>query len=313
MAFETLAESAITTQDQLLKGIIEQIMHTTPLLAKLPFVEVTGNALAYNREKADGMPTVEWRSPGDLWTESSASYDNVTAALKILGGDADVDNFIAATQGNFVNQMAQQVKEKSKVMGYAFEDEAYYGDASLGSGFDGLHVLAAADTDQCLHAGSSSTGGPLTTALLDQALDLCTKGQPDMILMTQAVRRRLTQYLRLHGSYVSERDEYGRLWDRWGDNIPIVTSTRLSQVETISDGAYAAKTGGATSSVFVIHFGDQAGLTGIQHGGIAYETFERLQDKNAARTRLLWYCGMALYSTKAVVRIDGVTDAAVAA
>ena len=52
MATVTLAESAKLTQDMLLAGVIEQIVEVNPLFELFPFMEIEGNALAYNRENA---------------------------------------------------------------------------------------------------------------------------------------------------------------------------------------------------------------------------------------------------------------------
>jgi hypothetical protein len=54
MATVTLAESAKLTQDQLVSGLIESIVEVNPLYEMMPFTEIEGNAIAYNRENALG-------------------------------------------------------------------------------------------------------------------------------------------------------------------------------------------------------------------------------------------------------------------
>ena len=51
--------------------------------------------MTYNREAT--LPAATFYDVGDTWTEATPTFTQVTAALKILGGDADVDNFIQAT------------------------------------------------------------------------------------------------------------------------------------------------------------------------------------------------------------------------
>ena len=58
-------------------------------------MEVTGTAVTYNREAT--LPAATFYDVGDTWTEATPTFTQVTAALKILGGDADVDNFLQAT------------------------------------------------------------------------------------------------------------------------------------------------------------------------------------------------------------------------
>ena len=308
----SLAQSALYTQNKLHKGIVEVLIKESPILARLPFAEIVGNALAINREDPDAPPSVEWRAVNGTWTENTGDIAQVTAALKILGGDADVDNFLKKTRSNVNDLMATQVKMKTKQMAHEFEDCFVYGAASGTNQFDGLHTLLATLTGQQIHAGSVATGGPLTTGLMDELFDVIVGGPPDLILMNKKIRRRLSAYLRTVGSYRTERDDWGKYWTMWQD-VPILTSDFLVQTETISSSAYAAKTGGACSSIFAVRFGEGDGLIGIENGGITTEVWEKLEVKDASRTRIKWYVGTALYSPLAIARIDGVTDAAVSA
>ena len=307
----TLAESAELSQNLMVKGIIEELLKTSPMIAKLPFIELVGNALAINREDEDNLGSVQFRSVGGTWTGSVAHFDQVTYALTVLGGDADVDNFIQKTRSNINDQMAAQVKVKAKLMAHAFEDKLVYGDDTSTNEFDGLHTLTSTTGPQ-VHCGSSATGGALTIAKLDEAIDLCMGGRPDAILLNKPVNRRLSQYLRTVGSYTTERDDWGNYFAVY-NGIPIIPTDWITQTETISSSAYAAKTGGACSSAFVIHMGEMEGLVGLQNGGIQTEVWERLESKDASRTRIKWYVGLALYGTKSLVRIDGITNAAVTA
>lgn len=86
----TLAEAAKLSNDLLLAGVIESIIKESPVLQALPFIEIVGNGLTYNRENA--APTAAFYAVGDDWTESTPTFTQITTALTILGGDADVDN-----------------------------------------------------------------------------------------------------------------------------------------------------------------------------------------------------------------------------
>lgn len=305
----TLIESAKLSQNKLKKGVIQEVVKASPILKMLPFETIVGNSLAYNREDPDNPATVQFRPVDGVWTESTAKYTQVTASLKILGGDADVDNFIQQTRSNINNQMANAVKLKSKAMSHAFENECVYGDADVENGFDGLHNLVSAS--QSLTMAEDATGAPLSIAKLDELIDLMVNGC-DALIMNKNIRRRLTQYLRPLGSYTTKRDDYGNFWMTWGDDIPIIVSDFITQTELCdANGMFSAKTGGQTSSIFAVKFGEGDGLVGIQNGGIETEVFEKLETKDASRTRLKWYCGIALYSTLSLARLGNITDAAV--
>ena len=115
-----LTEAAKLSNDVLLTGVIETIVKESPVLQTLPFIEVVGNGLTYNQENA--APTASFFSPGDTWTESSPTFTQVTATLKILGGDADIDNFARATRSNLQDLEAAVVQLKAKALRTKFED-----------------------------------------------------------------------------------------------------------------------------------------------------------------------------------------------
>ena len=303
----TLAESAYLSQNKLVKGIIEEVLYTSPLMTKLPFINVTGNALAINREDADNMGSADFYAVDGTWVETSAAFSQATYSLTTLGGDVDVNNLIRQSRSNINDQMAAQVKVKTKKMTHTFEDQMIY--SSSAQGFSGLHSLT--DSAQMVHQGSSSTGAALSLLKLDEAVDkVSVLGTPSFILMNKTINRYLSSYLRGVGSYTTERDDYGHYFTMW-QGIPIVVTDWITQTETISGGAYAAKTGGACSSIFVVLTGEEEGFVGIQNGSIQTEVWDRLESKDASRTRIKWYVGSALFSTKAIARIDGVTAATV--
>src|SRR4030066_425492 len=133
----TLAEAVKLSNDLLLQGVVETIVKDSPVLQKLPFVEIVGNGLTYNRENA--LPTVDFYDVGDTWAESTPTFTQVTANLKIMGGDADVDNFLKATRSNIQDLEAAVIELKAKALKDKFEDTFLYGDSAQNAKqFDGL-------------------------------------------------------------------------------------------------------------------------------------------------------------------------------
>ena len=47
----TLTEGAKLSNDVLQQGVIETVIKDSPILQRLPFIEIVGNGLTYNREK----------------------------------------------------------------------------------------------------------------------------------------------------------------------------------------------------------------------------------------------------------------------
>src|SRR6188472_635170 len=133
----TKVEAAKLTQDMLLRGVIETTITESMILELLPFMEVTSTAVTYNREAT--MPAATFYDVGDTWTEATPTFTQVTATLKILGGDADVDNFLQATYADPNDLEAEVIAKRAKAVGHLFSDTFYNGDVGVNAkAFDGL-------------------------------------------------------------------------------------------------------------------------------------------------------------------------------
>jgi hypothetical protein len=235
----------------------------------------------------------------------------VTAGITILGGDADVDNFLKATRADKTNFEAQTIDNKAKAVRHTFLDYFYYGDtATAPKSFDGLHLLV--ESARQVHEGSGATGSALNMSNLDEAIDLVLDGRPDWMIMPKAIRRRIKQYITTSGAIaLTNKDDFGNRVMEY-DGVDIHVDDFLGLVETISSGAYTEKTGGATASIFLGRFGTKD-ILGLQNGGLEVKALGQLDNKDAKRWRVKWYCGLALMRTFSLVRIDGITNVAAVA
>jgi len=305
----TLVESAKLTNDYLVAGVIATIVKDNPLMERLPFIDIVGEALAYNRE--NGIPSASFYDVGDTWAEDTPQFTRVTVGLKILGGDADMDQFIQQTRSNINDQEATAIEQKAKAVRHKFEDVFFYGDATaFTKEFDGLHSVNLVPATQQVHQGATTVTAALSLMKLDEAIDMVKPGKPELMVMTRAVRRRITQHTRASGYHFTvSRDEMGRQVEMYGD-VPMVISDFLVQTETITGGAYALKTTGDSSTIFLMQFGE-AGICGAQNGPITVVRLGELESKDASRTRIKWYCTLLNYGTLSAALVDGVKDAAV--
>src|SRR4030067_3050838 len=123
----TLSEASKLSNDVLLQGVVETIVKDSPILQGLPFVEIVGDGLTYNQEKT--LPGIDFYDVGDTWAESAPTFEQLTANLKIMGGDADVDNFLKATRSNIQDLEAAVIELKAKALRTKFEEIFVYGGA----------------------------------------------------------------------------------------------------------------------------------------------------------------------------------------
>ena len=292
----TKLEAAKLTQDLLLRGVIETIVRESALLQLLPFMEVTGTAVAYNREAT--MPEASFYAVGDTWAEATPTFTPVTAELKILGGDADVDNFLQATYADPNDIEAEVIASRAKAVGHKFSDAFFNGDVAVDArSFDGITKQIPAG--QTIAPGAN--GGAVTLALMDQLIDLVRPGRPDALLMSKRTRRKLSDLRRAAGNLLEvDRDQFG-LRALFYDGIPVVVDDFVSDTQT------KGTSGAVTSSIYAVKFGQGVGLMGLEHGGIQIETVGELETKDATRHRIKWYAGLALFSELGTARLEGIT------
>jgi hypothetical protein len=289
----TKAEAAKLTNDLLLRGVIETIISDSSVLSVLPFMGVTGTAVTYNRENA--APSVAWYDVGDTWAESTPTFTQVTAPLKILGGDADVDNFLQRTYADPNDLEAEVIAQKAKAVAYEFSNAFYTGDtATNAKQFDGLAKVVTAG--QTITAGAN--GAALTLDLMDQLIDTVKPGRPDALCMAKRTRRKLSALRRASGNLLeTDVDAFGRR-ALFYDGIPILVDDFVPTNETQGTEA-------AASSVYALKFGRQ-GLMGLENGGIEVEQVGELETKDASRHRIKWYVSLALFGTLGLARLKGV-------
>jgi hypothetical protein len=304
----TLAEAAKLSNDVLLQGVVETTVKDSPILQRMPFIEIVGNGLTYNRENA--LPSIDFYDVGDTWVESTPTFSQVTAVLKIMGGDADVDNFLKATRSNLQDLQASVIELKAKALKHKFEDTFIYGNATANpKQFDGLKktIDTATAGNQVIAAGAS--GATLTLAMLDQLVDAIRGGKPDLLLMSRRSRRKINALVRASGSGMLEtdRDQWGNFIELW-NGIPIGINDFILDTHTVSGSVETLTTGSTCSTIYAMQFGD-GGLCGLTAPGhITVESIGSLETKDASRTRIKWYCSLALFSTLKAAALIGVQD-----
>ena len=288
----TLSESAKLSNDMVQRGVIETILEESPVLQMLPFETVEGNSFKYNQELSPGA--AQFYAVNAIWTEGTATFTQKTASLAILGGDADVDNFIQRVRSNIQDQRAVQTAMKAKSVARAFEDSFIYGDTAADpNSFDGLFKTVAA---------GQKVAGDITLAKLDQTIDLILGGKPSLLLMSRRTRRRLKALLQASSHYV-ERGEssFGRQVMLY-DGIPVEVSDFVVDTETAT-----AKTGGALSSLWAIQFSAADGVVGLQNGGVEVVDLGQLESKDAQRVRIRWYVSIAVLRDSCIARLHSIT------
>jgi hypothetical protein len=280
----TLAEAAKLSNDTLLTGVIETIIYDSEVLQRMPFIEIVGNGLTYNRENQ--AASVSFYDVGDAWSESTPTFTQITATLKILGGDLQ-------------DLQAAIVHLKSKAVQQKFDDGFVNGDTAVDAkSFDGIDKLCV--SGQTVSMGTN--GGTLTLEKLDELMDKVKGGKPDMLLLSRRSRRKLTSLSRGAGSGMLEthRNQFGQMVQFY-NGIPIGANDWIGDTKTVG-------TSSDCSTIYALQFGEGAAAGLTSPGGLQVERVGSLETKDATRIRVKWYVSLALFNTLKLAKLTGVRD-----
>lgn len=289
-------------------SVIAMFARESSILAAMPWQDISGNAYAYNREGS--LPGVAFRGVNEAYTESAGVINPLTEALKIGGGDLDVDTFIMATQGDGVRASHEQMKVKA--LAAEITRVIIKGDSTTNPReFDGLQNRITGS--QLIPAGATAGGDPLSLAKLDEAIDQTTN--PTHIIATKAFRRRLTAASRgtVGGSIEFTKDNFGALQTTY-NGLPVLVAYE-DNGGTEPMGFNEANPGGGAavgSSVYVVGLGSGL-VTGLQNGIMQVRDLGELHTQPVKRTRVEWFVGMAIEHGRAATRIWGISNAALVA
>jgi hypothetical protein len=294
-------EAEKLSNNDLLRGVIEEVIDKEDLFAVLPFVKTDGKAYVYNRE--NGVVEAEFLDPNDIVPEGAAKFTEVVTKVRILAHDVDVDKFLSGTMSDTTEQVAVQLAAKAKGLARKYRKTLVIGDNTANpKEFDGLQVLVAANAAQNISAGTN--GGALTLGLLDELLDSVPNGA-DVLLMRPGTIRAFRALVRQAGGNTAVDlmiEDFGR---------PMLTHNGVPILENEFIPVAAQGTATDTCSVYAIRLNETDGLHGLYAGpnaGMVVEPIGTVQNKDAFRWRVKWYAGLALKSTRSASRLVGITN-----
>lgn len=306
MASVTLAESAKLAQNELIAGVIENVITVNRMFEVLPFDGIEGNALAYNRENVLGDVDVE--GVGDtIGGKAAATFTAVTSSLTTIIGDAEVNGLIQATRsGDGNDQTAIQIASKAKSTGRKYQDMLINGTGSANQ-FNGLLNLVVAGQK----AATGTNGGALSFLFMDEMMDLVVDKDGDVDYFTfnaRTIRSFFVLLRALGGASISDVVTLPS-----GAEVPAYRNVPIFRNDWIPINQTKGS-GSAQTTILCGSFDDGsrqhgiAGLTADKMAGINVVDVGESETKDERIWRVKWYCGLALFSEKGIAAADGITD-----
>jgi hypothetical protein len=308
----TLIEAEKYSTDVLRKGVIETFARNSAVFELLPFMEIAGNSYMYNLEEA--LPNIAFRGVNEGYEEGAGLINQQAEGLTILGGDVDVDKFLAQTRGNINDLRAIQTEMKSKALALEWTKTFFKGDSETNTKeFDGLEKRVAGS--QLIYADGAGTAGvqfPKTKegdadflAKLDELID-AVEGEPDVLFMSKAMRRKVKGVLQRSEHYIENGS------DSFGRPVATYAGIPIRVIETDGTGAEILgfnETVGAdtdTASIYAVRFGADQYVSGLRNGSVNVRDLGEIDAKPVYRTRIEFYSGLAVFHPRAVARLAGI-------
>ncbi len=278
----TLTEASKLIQNPLQRGVVETFARTSPVLERLPFMDVNGNAYSYNVEQT--LPGIAFRDYNTSYTESTGVVNPHTEKLYIMGGISSVDRALVKTQGSVNNIRAIHDNMKAKAAALTFTAKFFNGDnTTAATEFDGLK-------ERLTGSQALTYTGAMTLEKVDELIDGVIGG-PTALFMSKATRRTVNALRRAAGQATEVvSDSFGRQIDAYA-GIPI------GVIEEDKDGAAIL----ADGEIYAIRMGVQEYVSGLQAGGM--EVIDLGLNRTQYETLIEWICGIAVFHPKAAARL----------
>ncbi|MDR2381562.1 MAG: hypothetical protein LBE08_10410 [Bifidobacteriaceae bacterium] len=314
----TFQQAAYLSTEELVQGVIETLIQESPILDRMPFIEVQGNSYRYNQEAT--LPGVAWRAVNGSYTESTGTVNPVTENIAILGGDADTDTFVQQVMSDVNDQRAVDTAAKVKACAAAFQSAFFLGDTEVDpNSIDGLKTRLTGG--QVITGGTNGipiigNGGTDIHAFLDkldaaigQVRGIDTSNgaiyaNRTVIAKLAAAARRISNELQFSEDIAKKRVP---MWN----GIPILDAG--IGVNGLDILAFDETQGTATTStsVYVVKYGaapHDRGVTGLTNGFVQAKDLGEISSKPAYRTRVELFAGMAVFGGQAAARLKGVLN-----
>jgi len=233
------------------KIITQMVEHLNPLRQNLPRKPGSGAGVYINR-RTPGATKAAFYSDTDSFDEETGTYAQVAFLYKTIGTQGKVTRKARAIGAKYVDLLTAEMEAKAEDFRDKEEYAICWGDSDADSKeFDGLYKLC--DASNIIPAGSNSSGGDLTLALLDQALD-AIRGMPGMIVCSKRTRRRIRALMQTQQRFINTVKVRGGFEVLSYNEVPILVSNQIPDTQQVSAtcATITSLTGGSLSTLFVV-------------------------------------------------------------
>jgi len=301
----TLLEAAKVCQVPLQRGVIEVFARTSPVLERIPFMNISGNSYRYN--VTESLPGIAFRGINQSYTDTVGVLNPQVESLYIFGGISYTDRALVKTQGNVNDLRAIYDGMAATAAALTFTHKFFKGsNLTDPNEFDGLESRLTGS--QKIAAGSTSSGDELTLSMVDILID-AIQGGPDVLFMNKTMRRKINSLMRAAGqAQETVSDAFGRQINAYA-GIPIGVIESDRDGNEILDFDEECPGGGSDvgTSLYAVRFGVLEYVCGLQAGPM--DVLDLGLNRTQYETLIEHIAGLFVGHPKAAARLYGVKNA----
>lgn len=329
MASYTLAQLAQISPSVFTKGVINTFIQWSPVMDMLPWT--TTGTLDVQVIRTKSLPTIAGRKIGGTYTASVGNYEPIVERAAGFGGIINLDKVYTKIKNTPVDPMASQIDLANTAMALYFNNVFINGVPTSEAGYDSItglwHRLITDLTAQQVQANASGLDvSPDASSLAANQLVLIDKVHEvlslmplgcDAMFMNRIMKLRLESALRASGMLSTTVDQYSRTWQTFGAGGPKIvdiggtdpTSNTSYIIGNVETDAGTALTGGDTTSIYFVKFGENA-LGGWDLYPLDAQNLG-LDPTNGLQYNYLvdWTCGIYIWNPLSVGRLYAVVAA----
>ncbi len=296
-------------------GVIATFARASAWLANLTFRSIPGNAYSYNQEAV--LPGIAFRGINEGYTASAGVINPAAEALRVAGGDLNVDPALVKMFGTDVRTTQETMK--TKALSATLSTKLVKGDSSSDPReFDGLQARINVAGTQFVNGGTTDAGDALSLFKLDQLIGLVA-GPNKQLWLNKTMIQRITQAARTYtvGGFVMwTPDAFGRQVPNY-NGVPMIEpypeNDGTEPVAFDEQGDNLGTPGGSSStSIYCVSVGDGY-FQGIQNGTMDVRDLGEDTETPILVTRVEWLVSIVVEHPRAVARYGGISNAAVVA
>jgi hypothetical protein len=123
-----LVEASKLSNTVVSQGVVETFVRDDPILQRMQWESITGNAYTYNRELSEAA--AKFYGVNEEWIATNPTFDPITATPKIVGSPVELDDFVTKTRSNITDVKQELVNAAIKSTRTKFMDSFYYGNCA---------------------------------------------------------------------------------------------------------------------------------------------------------------------------------------